>query len=352
MNGLAKHRIAYGLKCALAYGLYGTGLLWLWKKLVLRGRAVVLLYHRVLPRDAMAQTWSHPAIVVANDTFERQMRIVSRALRPMDARDFLERLEARRPFESGSCLVTFDDGWIDTCSEAWPVMGRYNVPALVFLPTRFVGSTARFWQERLSALVYDAWEEANRSPDRRPQIAAVLGQYGLERVLDCNPAAVRRRVLDSVSALKRERVDPEAIMAEISALLPDRPDGHPSLDTFMTWEDVRRMAAEGVSFGAHSHTHRLLTTLPEPELGDEVRVSRARMSEELGGEVPTFSYPNGNWNGGVVEAVRRGGFRVAFTTDRGTVGAGADLFTVRRINIHEDMTRHTPMFLARLLGVL
>jgi hypothetical protein len=33
------------------------------------------------------------------------------------------------------------------------------------------------------------------------------------------------------------------------------------------------------------------------------------------------------------------------------VGCDDDPFALRRINIHEDMTRSTPMFMARLAGI-
>ena len=51
-------------------------------------------------------------------------------------------------------------------------------------------------------------------------------------------------------------------------------------------------------------------------------------------------------------AVRKNGFGVAFTTERGFVTCNDDRFTLRRVNVHEDMTRTMPMFLARVTGLL
>ena len=119
----------------------------------------------------------------------------------------------------------------------------------------------------------------------------------------------------------------------------------------MNWTQVREMAAAGVSFGAHSVTHRILTTIPVPEAREEAVGSRDVVLRELG-HVTAFSYPNGNWNEDVAAAVRDAGFRLAFSTERGAVGPGDNRMALRRVNIHEDVTRSVPLLLARLSGVL
>ena len=47
-------------------------------------------------------------------------------------------------------LVTFDDGYQNNCDYAWPVLKRHQVPATIFLVTRYVGSHPPFpfedWQ--------------------------------------------------------------------------------------------------------------------------------------------------------------------------------------------------------------
>ena len=120
----------------------------------------------------------------------------------------------------------------------------------------------------------------------------------------------------------------------------------------MDWAQVREMAAAGISFGAHGVTHRILSTLPSPVAAREVAESRAAVAAGLAGPVSSFCYPNGGWNADVARAVDETGFRVAFSTDIGSVGPDADRFAIRRFNVHEDATGSWPMFLARLSGRL
>lgn len=119
----------------------------------------------------------------------------------------------------------------------------------------------------------------------------------------------------------------------------------------MTWPQVREMAEAGIAFGAHTISHRILTTLPPDEVEQEVRGSRETLLRELG-TAPAFSYPNGNWNRDVAAAVGNAPFALAFTTQPGAVSATADRLALPRINIHEDVTRSVPLFFARLSGVL
>ncbi|MCP9439396.1 MAG: hypothetical protein NHB36_05870, partial [Nitrospira sp.] len=56
-------RFKYLVKLLVAHGLYAIGVLQLMQRIVLRRRAVVLMYHRVLTEEEMAVTASHPAIV-------------------------------------------------------------------------------------------------------------------------------------------------------------------------------------------------------------------------------------------------------------------------------------------------
>jgi hypothetical protein len=83
-----------------------------------------------------------------------------------------------------------------------------------------------------------------------------------------------------------------------------------------------------------------------------VEASRDALQRSLGTDVVAFSYPNGDWNEAVAATVAAGRFRVAFSTERGSVAAGANRFAVRRVNVHEDMTSSAPMFLARVVGIV
>lgn len=346
-------RLKYGIKWVVAQVLYGTGAMSLWLRLVCRDRAVVLTYHRVLSDADLASTWSHPGIVVSRRTFERHLQALRRTFTVITAAEFVSHIEGGRPFRGPACLITFDDGWRDTFTEAGPLLHRYGMPAVVFLPVQFIGSTEMFWQERLGRLLGLCLRRMRRDPALRSRLAAVLPpdlMVALETAGDDDSQRCRAEMRALVNALKSQPgQDPRRVCASLDGLLGDDDSG--SVDRFMDWDQVRAMAAERVAFGGHSVTHRIMTTLAGEELDREVQDCRDALRRELGVEPVTFSYPNGDFDERTAAAVARGGFRVAFSTRPGTASATDDRFSIRRVNVHDDATRSVALFMARLAGV-
>jgi peptidoglycan/xylan/chitin deacetylase (PgdA/CDA1 family) len=345
-------RVRAAVKQTLAHALYATGLLSRLSRRRLAGRAVVLTYHRVLDDREAARTWSHPAIVVRRHTFERQLAALRRHFDVLSLPAFVERLESERPFERPSCLVTFDDGWLDTYAQAWPALRAAGVPATVFLPVDFIGAQRMFWQEQASALTAAIVAKAAGNAAFAARARTALAPHGLDGLLDLPAAAAPPAIMDAMQALKiadpGSQRSPLPVLTSLAAECP----AAESADAFMTWAQVREMAAAGITFGGHGTTHRLLTTLPPAEVEAEVAASRAALERELPGHAVAFCYPNGNWSPAVADVVRAHGFRLAFSTERGLVGPDSPRFALRRVNMHEDVTSSVPLFLARLAGVL
>jgi peptidoglycan/xylan/chitin deacetylase (PgdA/CDA1 family) len=98
---------------------------------------VVLIYHRVGRR---AET----EIDMPADQFESQMEWLAQTGRVVDIDTAVARLVLREPVPRGGeptvnpVVVTFDDGTSDLAEVALPILARHNVPATVYLATRFV----------------------------------------------------------------------------------------------------------------------------------------------------------------------------------------------------------------------
>lgn len=80
-----------------------------------------------------------------------------------------------------------------------------------------------------------------------------------------------------------------------------------------TWEEIRALAHAGWEIGSHTLTHPHLTAVSDRELEHELRESKAECEAELGTECRSLSYPYGDHDDRVVEAVRQAGYVVAGT---------------------------------------
>jgi peptidoglycan/xylan/chitin deacetylase (PgdA/CDA1 family) len=250
-------------------------------------------------------------------------------------------------------VVTFDDGWIDTYTEAWPLLKQFAVPAAVFLPIAYIGTGRLFWQEELQHVLVDVRRRADGDASFAAAVRSVLEAAGCSRVLTAPMTELRETIAACVQLQKDGGPDGgRPLVDELRRRLGIASDAHPAADGFMTWAMAREMAQDGIVFGAHTVSHRLMTTLTPDELRDEVRRSRDVVKRELGRSALAFCYPNGDFNRAVIEEVEGAGFTHSFSTQSGSVSSDADRFSIKRVNIQEDMTSTDGMFMARILGLV
>lgn len=97
----------------------------------------------------------------------------------------------------------------------------------------------------------------------------------------------------------------------------------------LTWREIEEMSGAGISFGSHTHTHPMMSTLSPQQLEEEVRVSKQLLEDRIGMTVRLFAYPYGDFSDAAKEAVRQADYSAAFAwTSR-----GLDRFELRRRSI-------------------
>jgi peptidoglycan/xylan/chitin deacetylase (PgdA/CDA1 family) len=278
----------------------------------------VLTYHRV--DDAAARPHLHPGLISATPAvFERQLDVVATRTNPVTMDAMVAAVLGKGQLPDRPLLVTVDDGYEDFAEHIWPRLRRRGVPVTLFVPTGYPGDRRkRFWWDRLS--------HALRTTDRRS-----LTVDGL--TVDLHDATARdgafRRLRTLVKATPHE---PAMAMVDAWCATLEVPDAPSSV---LDWDALRALAAEGVTLAPHTRTHALLTQVDDGRLAAEVEESRIDLAREIGTVASVFAYPSGAHDDRVVAAVRRSGFDLAFTTDRGRVDLQRpqDPHRLRRINI-------------------
>lgn len=334
------------IKRALANLLYWSGFLHLYKHIRLRGKGLVLMYHRVLPAEQRAQSFSSDGIIVEPQTFERHLRLLRKHFSLVSVDELAERLRAGAPLQGYPCLISFDDGWADNHEHALPLLRRHRAPAVIFLPTDYIGTGQLFWQERLGRLVHGLYLQRERVDP------AVIRRLGLEAIFRLQEPALRPAIKAFVTDQKsRAYAEIDALLHELSSVVDER-SLPASVDRYLDWPRARELREHGISLGAHAVSHRILTRLSEPEVHHEAAESKRRLEQELGAPVTSFAYPNGDYDAGVAEAVTAQGYTLAFSTRPGFISAEDDRFSLRRCNVHDDATATPALFLSRILGLL
>lgn len=110
----------------------------------------ILGYHRVGTfRDDHVPT-------VSAQAFERQLAFLARhRYRVLTLEEVVELLERGAPMPRRSVVITFDDGYEETHTVAWPLLKRFGFPATVFVTPGEVGTPGFLSWGQISDMVRD-----------------------------------------------------------------------------------------------------------------------------------------------------------------------------------------------------
>ena len=307
----------------------------------LRGRAVILAYHRVLPGPEVDRALVQPGMYVERRVFELQMRFLRAAFEVVSLGRLFELwnqggLDPLRRY----CVVTFDDGWRDNYLYAFPVLRRLRLPATIFLATDRVGTPGGFWPDSLAYLLKQGGVEMLRlaldgSRDDRDQRLPTSQDDRVDRVIR-----------------KWKALPEEAIHARLDEMSRHSGIALPRERILVSWDEVGEMSRAGITFGSHSRTHRILTRLRAAEREDEISGSLSILRACDANHVPVFCYPNGDHDDETRRSVEAAGYIGAVTTDAGWVeGIPRDRFALPRIGLHDDISSTLPLFTFRVAGL-
>ena len=283
----------------------------------LSGRALILMYHRVLPREAAARAFVQAGMYVTTATFQCHLEWLMQHFQVVTLRSLVERWDRGDWDERARyCAITFDDGWVDNYRYAYPLLRAHGAPATIFLPTALTGTREWLWSDRLGYLL---------------RVAASRG----ERVAD--PDAEIERAKRLPRAHCDELID--ALARRLHARVPDD-------RCFLDWNEVREMAKGNVDFASHTSSHALLPALDAGALHQELRQPLDVLARELRTFAPLLAYPNGDHTAAVVDAARRAGYAAAVTTQPGVESrVPVDRLRLRRVGAHEDVSHTIPLFM-------
>ncbi|MBZ0155106.1 MAG: polysaccharide deacetylase family protein [Alphaproteobacteria bacterium] len=313
-----------------------------------KGRVLILMYHRVLPSAEVVQSYVQAGMYVQNDIFERQLRFLKRHFRILRFSELLDIWEGKGlDRDTRYCVLTFDDGWRDNYLYAYPALKEHRVPATLFLPTSLVGSGYWLWSDRMGYLLKALFDTEGEREGRR-LLRSLLAESGRGKLTAPDSAG---ETIDSV--IEQCKALPEGEIESLIGTLRAKTGAEiPGKRRFLTWKEAREMSEGGISFGAHSCTHRILTALSRDEVEQEAADSFEVLRREGVDSVPVFCYPDGQSTPAIERQIQAAGYRAAVSTTFGFEGAiPQNRFRLRRIGIHNDISRTAPLLVGRMAGI-
>lgn len=318
--------------------IHATGLTGLVQR-KLRFHVPILFYHGVTDASWEGVIDCEKKHIAAED-FEKQLVFLKENFRVIALREYVESLRSQTPLPPNAVVITFDDGYENNYSTAYPLLKKYRMPATFYIATDFVEKGEPLWVDRL-ACAFAFTDKPAFNPE--PEIAGVSLKSQRDRI---------EAYLRTKNKLKRlKNNEREKLLDRIAGdLLGNVPHDPPRLFYPLKREQIREMARSGlIEIGAHSLRHPILTSLPLDQARTEIVSSKEKASEISGQEVTSFSYPDGVFNEELVKMVKEAGFHSAVGVGLRLNGPGAYPLTLSRLALAEG--DQVPVMAATLCGI-
>jgi peptidoglycan/xylan/chitin deacetylase (PgdA/CDA1 family) len=314
---------------------YYSGLLELARRrMQRRGQTLIILnYHRATGGD-----------------LRRHLLYLRRHYRMLHLEEALEELYSSHQEKSKQkrdhrtlLTLTFDDGYYDNYTHAFPLVRELQVPITIFLIPDYIESSDPFWWLEGKRLAYLTQVEKVTIEER---------VYQLERSGEREKLA---QAIDSHLRHSRSVAEREAFLTDLrKALVISSESKVDAAVKPLSWPEVHEMDQSGyISFGAHTMHHPILADLADPaEVKLEVSECRRVLEQELGHSVRTFAYPVGRLEHigeAGLRAVREAGYSWAVTTVNGVSTSQSDPYLLQRLL--GDVSRNWLVMAAEVSGI-
>jgi peptidoglycan/xylan/chitin deacetylase (PgdA/CDA1 family) len=240
------------------------------------------------------------------------------------------RLDQKDILQSNGLKValTFDDGYLDNYTNAFPILNKHKIPATIYLSTDHIDGKRVFWYEQISHAILMSNQSALMLDD------IGYGNHRLESVFD------RTNALHHLNTTLKDLKEDQR--SNIASLILKRSGAENTFKSseMLDWDIIRKMHKCGINFGSHTITHPILSKETRTRIQYEVGESKLIIERELGEPVISFAYPNGtpaDFNDTVIAMVKNAGYINACTTVNGINTVDTPIHTLCRVNISNEI---------------
>jgi peptidoglycan/xylan/chitin deacetylase (PgdA/CDA1 family) len=151
---------------------------------------LVLAYHRI--GDPPSREWNG-WFYVSEDAFAEQLRVLDeQGWTFIDLARLIRGMAEPTTVPPRSALITFDDADVTLLTRGLPHLTRHRIPAVVFVPTAFIGATNAFDEGDQPPVRICHWDELRELVHHGVSIQAHSASH--RRFTDLAPSDIRREL--------------------------------------------------------------------------------------------------------------------------------------------------------------
>jgi peptidoglycan/xylan/chitin deacetylase (PgdA/CDA1 family) len=308
------------------------------------GGYAVVNYHGVVPADHSGNEVFLDGNLVQPDVFRQQLQFLKSRYHVVHPDEFRTWIERGKQLPPRAVLVTCDDGLLNTLTDMLPVLQSEDISCLFLV-------TAASCSNEPGMLWYEELYQLMRS---KPLIPPDLHPPMEEGTESSSSVSFQARWWSTVRSASR-------LDAKTRADWMGRVRSHcgptQAFHSDRRWRllniaELKQLAESGMSIGAHTLSHPVLSLCSEEEARREIQESKINLERALGCPVWAFAYPFGNpstMGERELRLAREAGFSCAFLNVEHWGTERSNPFALPRTHVTFDTT--LPEFAAHLSGL-
>lgn len=261
------------------------------------GNAIVLCYHRVMPDSFFSKHSPLNPLVVSVSNFERHMRYLSKNYNIISFDDLY------KPFTSTKTplVITFDDGYLDNLTNALPILEKYNIPATIYITTKFLKGDGRMWW-------YELWDNIEKKSKIEFSHEGKIFNFNTNNYFQ--KLYCFKKLRKYILSLNSNKIN--SFIDEFSENEIDY------INICLNKTQVKYLSSHKlITIGAHTINHPNLNSLTNSQMENEISESKYFLEKLLNIKVKHFAYPFGTireCKQREHDAAKKIGFNTAATT--------------------------------------
>jgi peptidoglycan/xylan/chitin deacetylase (PgdA/CDA1 family) len=268
---------------------------------------------------------------VSSEVFEKHVIYLTKYFNIISLSSYLDFLNGQKKLPPNSVILTVDDGYMDFFSFAFPTLKKYKTPATVFLTVDFIDNGMWLWHDLLNYGINSTSRKDITFNGRIFDLTNQVDKSALKLLLD--------NICTSIGTTERD-IFSDHFLKELKVSVPE----HPTPDYApLTWDKIIEMSEFGISYGAHTCTHPILSKIAPHEALKEIRDSKQHLEAVVQKDILAFCYPNGtekDFNEDIKKMVKECGYFCAMSMIYGMNDLKSDRYALRRMHANSSSFVH------------
>lgn len=265
-------------------------------------------------------------------SFKQQLDFFSNNFNVIRMEQVIDAVLTQKKLPENSLLLTFDDGYIDNYTYAFPILEEYGFQGSFFIP----GKTFTTHQlldvnkmhyilastdiDKLVTDIKDRMNHYRGSEYSFPSNSELWNEYAIANRFDNKETIFVKRMLQTALPEKLRNI----ISSELFEKYVGISEEQLAYELYMSEEQLYTLKRHGMFIGVHGYDHYWLGNLEQEKMKKDISLALEIMDVFIDRTAWVMNYPYGSYNDDVVEFVKEQGACVGLTIEPRIAEIGTD----------------------------